>query len=59
MYLRTIVRMGSISQDELDDWDRKMVISSNLAGVKEERRGEERVKAEVDESEWRKGLIVS
>ena len=59
MYLRTIVRMGSRSQDELDDWDRKMVISSNLAGVKEERRGEEMVKAGVDESEWRKGLIVS
>ena len=34
MYLRTVVGMGSRSQDELDDWDRKLVISSNVAGVK-------------------------
>ena len=39
MYLRTVVRMGSRSQDELDDWDRKLVISSNVAEVKEERIG--------------------
>ena len=32
--------MGSRSQDELDDWDIKLVISSNLAWVKEERIGE-------------------
>ena len=39
MYLRTVVGMGSRSQDELDDWDKKLVISSNLAEVKEERIG--------------------
>ena len=39
MYLRTFGGMGSRSQDELDDWDRKLVISSNVAGVKEERIG--------------------
>ena len=39
MYLRTIVGMGSRSQDELDDWNRKLVISSNVAGIKEERIG--------------------
>ena len=39
MYLRTVVEMGSRSQDELDDWDRKLVIFSNVAGVKEERIG--------------------
>ena len=37
MYLRTVVGMGSRSQDELDDGDIKLVISSNVAGVKEER----------------------
>ena len=47
MYLRTVVGMGSRSQDELDDWDRKLVISSNVAGVKEERIGG--VKAGVSE----------
>ena len=57
MYLRTVVGMGSRSQDELDDWDIKLVISSNVAGVKEERIGG--VKVGVGESEWRKGLIVS
>ena len=40
VYLRTVVGMGSRSQDELDDWDIKLVISSNVAGVKEERIGE-------------------
>ena len=39
MYLRTVVGMGLRSQDELDDWDRQLVISSNVAGVKEERIG--------------------
>ena len=39
MYLRTVVGMGSRSQDELDDWDKKLVISSNVAGVIEERIG--------------------
>ena len=56
MYLRTIVGMGSRSQDELNDWNRKLVISSNVAGVKEERIGG--VKVGEGESEWRKGLIV-
>ena len=37
MYLRTVVGMGSRSQDELGDWDKKLVISSNAAGVEEER----------------------
>ena len=27
MYLRTVVGMGSRSQDDLDDWDKKLVIS--------------------------------
>ena len=57
MYLRTVVGMGSRSQDELDDWDIKLVTSSNMAWVKEERIGG--VKAGVGEWEWRKGLIVS
>ena len=57
MYLRTVVGMGSRLQDELDDWDIKLVISSNVAGVKEERIGG--MKARAGESEWRKGLIVS
>ena len=57
MYLRTVVGIGSRSQDELDDWDRKFVISSNVAGVKEEMIGG--VREGVSESEWRKGLIVS
>ena len=39
MYLRTVVGMGSRSQDEVDDWDIKLVISSNVAGVKEVRIG--------------------
>ena len=37
MYLRTVVAMGSRSDDELNDWDIKLVISSNVAGVKEEK----------------------
>ena len=49
MYLRTVVGMGSRSLDELDDWNRKLVISSNVAGVKEERIRE--VKVGVIESE--------
>ena len=39
MYLRNVLGMGSRSQDELDDWDRKLIISSNVAGVKEKRIG--------------------
>ena len=39
MYLSTVAGMGSRSQDELDDWDKKLVISSYMAGVKEERIG--------------------
>ena len=57
MYLRTVVGMGSRSQDVLDDWDIKFVISSNVAGLKEERI--EGVKAGVGESEWWKSLIVN
>ena len=57
MYLRTVVGMGSRSQDELDYWDIKLVISSNVAVVKEERIGGG--EGGVDESEWRKGLIIS
>ena len=57
IYLRTVVGMGSRSQDELDDWDIKLVFSNDVAGVKEERIGG--VKAGVEESAWRKGLIVS
>ena len=34
MYLTTLVGMESRSQDELDDWDRKLVIYSNVARVK-------------------------
>ena len=37
MYFRTVVGMESRSQDELDDSDIKLVISSNMTGVK--RRG--------------------
>ena len=37
--LRTVVLIGSRSQDELDDWDSKFVISSRVAGVKEVREG--------------------
>ena len=36
VFLRTVVGMTSRSHDELDDWDKKLVISSNVAGVKEE-----------------------
>ena len=39
MYLRTVVGMVSRSQNELDAWDIKLVISSNVAWVKEERIG--------------------
>ena len=39
MYLRTVVGMGSRSQDELDDCDIKLIISCNVAGLKEERIG--------------------
>ena len=39
MYLRTVVGMESRSQDELDYLDKKVVISNNVAGVKEERIG--------------------
>ena len=39
MYLRTVVGTRSRSQNELDDWDIMLVISSNVAGVKEERIG--------------------
>ena len=49
MYLRTVVVMGTRLQDELDDWDIKLVISSNVAGVKEEMIGG--VKARVGETE--------
>ena len=34
---RTVVGIGSRSQEELDDWDSKLVISSMVAGVKEEK----------------------
>ena len=37
MYLRTVLGMGWRSHDVLDDWDRKLVISSNVAEVKDER----------------------
>ena len=57
MYLRTVVGMGSRSQDELDYWDIKLVISSNVAGVNEERIGGG--ECGVGESEQRKSLIVS
>ena len=40
IFLRTILGIGSKSQDELDDWDSKLVISNRVAEVKEERRGE-------------------
>ena len=39
MCLRTVVGMRSRSQDELYDWDIKLVISSNVARVKDERIG--------------------
>ena len=39
VFLRTIVGIGSRKQDELDDWSSKSVISSRVAGVKEERGG--------------------
>ena len=41
LFLRTVVGIGSPSQDELNDWNGKLVISSRVAGVKEERRGED------------------
>ena len=31
IFLRTVVVIGSRSQDELDDWDSKLVISSRVA----------------------------
>ena len=34
IFLRTVVGIGTRSQDELDDWDSKLVISSRVAGVK-------------------------
>ena len=39
MYLRTVVWMGPRSHDKLNEWDIKLVISSNVADVKEERIG--------------------
>ena len=30
MYLRTVVGMGSRSQDELDDWDKKLACINNV-----------------------------
>ena len=39
MYLRTVVGTGSRSQDELDDCNKMVGNSSNVAGVKEERIG--------------------
>ena len=39
MYSRTVVGMRSRSEDELADWEIKLVISSNVADVKEERIG--------------------
>ena len=35
IFLKTVVGIGSRSQDELDDWDSDLVISSRVAGVKE------------------------
>ena len=39
LFLRTVVEIGSRLQDELDDWDSKLVISSRMAGLKDERGG--------------------
>ena len=46
--LRMIVGVGSRSQDELDDWDSKLVISSRVAGVTGNRWG--------DGDEWWAGV---
>ena len=37
IFLRTVVGTGSRSQDELDDWDSKLVILDRVARVKEVR----------------------
>ena len=52
IFLRTVVRIGSRSQDELDDWDSKLVISSRMAGAKEEREG---VRMAIGGRGWEKG----
>ena len=49
MYFGTVVGMGTRSHDELDDWDIKLVISSNMTGVKEEKIAG--VNVQVGESE--------
>ena len=36
---RTLVGIGSRSQDEFNDWDSKLVISGKVAGVKGVREG--------------------
>ena len=43
IFLRMVVEIGSRSQEELYDWDNKLVISSRVAGVKEVREGWVRV----------------
>ena len=35
IFFRTVVGIGWRSQDKLEDWDSKLVISSKVAGVKE------------------------
>ena len=39
IFLRTVVGIELRSQDELDNWYSKLVISSMVAGVKEVREG--------------------
>ena len=43
IFLRTVVGIGSRSQDELDDWNSSLMISSKVARVKEEKDGRVRV----------------
>ena len=43
IFLRTLIGIGSRLQDELNDWNSKLVISIGVAGVQEERQGGMRV----------------
>ena len=43
IFIRTVVGIGSRSQDELDDWDSKCVIPRWVAGVNEVREGSMRM----------------
>ena len=52
IFLRIVVGTRSRSQDELNDWDSKLVILGRVAGVEDERQGGVRVMSSGQDGLW-------